>query len=215
MSWREFLRVYVPSLIAAVFVVAFLPDSGGWAQVSGGHTGFQDLAAIVGYLWGIALPLLISSFGVGAVVWVVVYPFNSDRPSYLRFVKNTLFVFAAFLIVGSLYGVAQEAENSSGPEEETISDKENTTSGADRKEETLVRDEDGDPIRLEVPEQENTAETWNETALWKLSVEQEVVKWISKGETVTVIEGGGSHYKVEHEGEVGYVRKENLKPEDM
>lgn len=213
MRWREFLKVYIPTLIAVAVITSFLPGGGGWAELSRAPTGFKGAVGLVGFLLGFALLLILVSFGVGAVVWLVFYPFKAERPDYLRYVKNVLFVYAVLAIVGGFYGVVKEKEAPSPPEEKIVSEREQKSpeEGGERQG-TVSRDEDGAPIGGS--QQNNTAETWKETALWKLSIEEEVLKWISKGETVTVIERGGSHYKVGYKGDVGYVRKENLKPED-
>ena len=210
-----------------------MPGSAGWAYLQ------QGPMPLIVFLGGIAFPIIISSFGIGAVVWMAVYLVKRSRPSYFRYIKNTLFVIAAVVIGGSLYGVVEKQGSGVAPETEASSGEKRSSdaNNVDRGEEVWVNipdkwiekpnkesendgdvnksNKDGDEfIVIRKVEKGDTVETWNETALWETSVQQELVKWVSKGEPMTVMEDGGNHYKVKHEEYVGYVRKNNLEPGD-
>jgi hypothetical protein len=228
MAWREFLKVYVPSLIAVVFLAAFLPGGGGWVELSKASAGLKGFVSVVGFLSGFALPLILVSFGLGAVGWVVIYLFKTDRPSYLRFAKNTLFVAGGIVIIGSLSGamemngngsaseqvISSSDESPSEPHTESNEENENTPDEEGTQLE-VVRGEDGEPLTLDDLQAESkTVSTWRETALWRTSDTEELVMWIERGKELNVQERGSEFFEVSYEGEHGYVAKENIQPKD-
>lgn len=159
MSSREFIRVYVPTLIAAVFMVAITPGDGGVSQWAGGHTGAKGLLAIVGFLSGIALPMVILSFGVGAVVWLLIYLFRSDTPSYLRFVKNTLLVIAVISMISMVGGFCSSLDGTNINFFDWKANVPGAGSAEDNRVEEgeleVVRDSNGNPIKLEPYKEKN------------------------------------------------------------
>ena len=99
MSAKKFVSVYVPFLIAGVFVIAFSDPS----EV--GYMVNQPKVAPI-YLLAIASGFVIGSFGLGAVFYSIGYVFSHtfcrEGPSYLKTVLNTHIAIVLLIILGTV-----------------------------------------------------------------------------------------------------------------
>lgn len=99
MSTKKFASVYVPFLIAGVFVIAFSDPSGLGYMVN------QPKAAPI-FLLAIASGFVVGSFGLGAVFYCIGYAFSHmfsrESPSYLKTVLNTHMAIVLLLIFGTV-----------------------------------------------------------------------------------------------------------------
>lgn len=205
MSWRDFLRTYVPLLVAGIFIVGFLFDGQGWAYLS------SSPISLIPYLSGIAVVFALVSFGVGSLVWSVLYVVKSSRPSYLSSVKNTLLLLLGLSLLGTFSQFGFLAD-----EKESRTDKDQAPTETKTEERgEVLRGEDGEPITLDdFRVSGRTITTWRETAIWKTTNKEEVVVWVESGKELNLKERSAELFEVNYEGKSGYVDKGNIKPED-